>query len=192
MIQETRDPLDNVVTVVTKDKTDKTVIALDYRVLQPWLVTDPNNNRSAIAFDVLGLVVGTAVMGKMGEIKGDSLDGFEPNLDEASIISHIQNPFTSNPQDILKKATTRIVYDLYQYKRSSKIPNSAPLPNVVYSLIRETHVSDLVASPTARPDPYQNPAQTSPILMALDERSKKKSRQSLARSLTGFLLIQGG
>ncbi len=148
LIQETHDPLDNVVTAVTKDKMDKTVIALDYRVLQPWLVTDPNDNRSAIAYDILGLVVGTAVMGKIGENKGDSLDGFDSNLDEATIISHIKNPLTNDPHDILNKATTCLIYDLFQYKRSSETSNSELLPNVVYSLIRETHDSDLVASPT--------------------------------------------
>ena len=31
----------------------------DYRVLQPALVTDPNANRQAVAFDALGMVVGT-------------------------------------------------------------------------------------------------------------------------------------
>ena len=36
----------------------------DYRVLQPSVVTDPNGNRSQVAFDALGLVVGTAVMGE--------------------------------------------------------------------------------------------------------------------------------
>ena len=38
--------------------------ANDYRVLQPAQVTDANGNRSEVAFDALGLVVGTAVMGK--------------------------------------------------------------------------------------------------------------------------------
>ena len=36
----------------------------DYRVLQPRLITDPNGNRTEVAFDALGMVVGTAVMGK--------------------------------------------------------------------------------------------------------------------------------
>ena len=48
---------------------------IDYRVLQPALVTDPNGNRSAVTFDALGMVVGTAVMGKTGENLGDLLDG---------------------------------------------------------------------------------------------------------------------
>ena len=52
----------------------------DYRVLQPRLMMDPNRNRSAVAFDALGMVVGTAVMGKPAPatVEGDSLDGFEP------------------------------------------------------------------------------------------------------------------
>ena len=48
-----------------------TQAALNYRVLQPWLLTDANNNRTAVRFDLLGMVVATALMGK-GE--GDTLD----------------------------------------------------------------------------------------------------------------------
>ena len=51
---ETRDPLGNRVAVK----------ANDYRVMQPRLVSDPNSNETEISFDTLGLVVGTAVMGK--------------------------------------------------------------------------------------------------------------------------------
>ena len=47
------------------DGTDRT--GNDYRVLQPALVTDPNRNRTEVAFDTLGMVVGTAVMGKPEE-----------------------------------------------------------------------------------------------------------------------------
>src|SRR5262249_14516044 len=36
----------------------------DYRVLQAALLSDANGNRSEVAFDALGLVAGTAVMGK--------------------------------------------------------------------------------------------------------------------------------
>ena len=46
----------------------------DYRVLAPDLVTDPNGNRRAVAFDALGLVVKTAVMGKEGDSDGDTLE----------------------------------------------------------------------------------------------------------------------
>lgn len=140
LLQKTRDPLGNIITVETKDDQGNDLIALDYRVLQPYVVTDPNGNRSAVVFDALSLVVGTAVMGKVGENKGDSLKDFEPDLDEATIISHIQNPF-AKPNDILKKATTRLVYDLHQYQRSSGTANT--LPNVVYTMARETHDANL-------------------------------------------------
>jgi gamma-glutamyl:cysteine ligase YbdK (ATP-grasp superfamily) len=51
-------------------------------VLQPRLVTDPNGNRTEAAFDTLGMVVGTAVMGKPlpATTEGDTLDGFDPDL----------------------------------------------------------------------------------------------------------------
>ena len=47
----------------------------DYRLLQPALVMDPNRNRSAVAFDALGMVVGTAMMGKPEDnpVPGDRL-----------------------------------------------------------------------------------------------------------------------
>ena len=112
----------------------------DHRVMQSRLVTDPNGNRSAVAFDALGMVVGVAAMGKEGELLGDSLDGFEPDLDETTIIAHLQNPFT-NPHDILNHASSRMIYDLHQFLRSSATGDAQPI--VVYSLARETHDSDL-------------------------------------------------
>src|SRR5207302_261178 len=45
----------------------------DYRVLQTAQVTDPNGNRSAVRFDELGMVVATAVMGKVDGGEGDTL-----------------------------------------------------------------------------------------------------------------------
>lgn len=51
-----------------------TTAQYDYRVLQPDLVTDPNGNRQAFAFDVRGMVTKSAVMGKDGSTDGDTLD----------------------------------------------------------------------------------------------------------------------
>ncbi|MBI1852860.1 MAG: toxin, partial [Planctomycetes bacterium] len=78
LVEETRDALENRVTVGERnvDPTQPLVRrAQNYRVLQPALVMDPNRNRSAVAFDALGLVVGTAVMGKPEEVPvpGDRL-----------------------------------------------------------------------------------------------------------------------
>ena len=126
---ETRDALGNVVATVN-----------DYRLLQPSLLTDPNGNRSAVAFDTLGLVVGTAVMGKPGEHLGDELLGFEPDLDEAVIQAHLAAPL-ADPHAILQRAANRLVYDLLAYQRTQSL--AQPEPTVVYALARETHAWDL-------------------------------------------------
>ena len=90
----------------------------DYRVLQPMLVTDPNGNRGAVRFDALGLVVGTAVMGKTTETLGDSFAGFAAGSRRRNDrTQHLADPLTS-PGAILGTATTRIVYDLAAYYRS--------------------------------------------------------------------------
>jgi len=62
-VTETTDPLGNQVKAQS-----------DYRVLQPSQLTDPNANRSAVRFDELGMVVATAVMGKLNAGEGDTLD----------------------------------------------------------------------------------------------------------------------
>ena len=76
LMVETRDALGNRVTVD----------ANDYRVLQPRLVSDPNRNQTEVAFDTLGMVVGTAVMGKPlpAAVEGDSLAGFVADLDASA------------------------------------------------------------------------------------------------------------
>ena len=131
LVTQTRDALDNLVTAQN-----------DYRVLQPSLLTDANGNRSEAAFDTLGMVVGTAVMGKETENKGDTLAGFNPDLDEATVLTHLENPIV-DPHAILQRATTRLVYDLFAYYRTKDQPE--PQPAVAYALARETHDSDLTA-----------------------------------------------
>jgi RHS repeat-associated protein len=108
----------------------------DYRALQPRLVTDPNSNQTQVAFDLLGLVAGTAVMGKVSEHIGDSLTGFVPDLDDPTIVAHMQNPLVA-PDAILGNATTRVIYDIAAYYRTGTAPPA------VYTLARETNVSDL-------------------------------------------------
>jgi RHS repeat-associated protein len=125
---ETRDALGNIVQV-----------SLDYRVLQPRLMTDPNGNRAEVAFDALGMVVGTALMGKATEAKGDTLQGFVADLDYATALAHLDNPL-ADPQAILQRAGTRLVYDLFAYSRT----RDEPQPAVVYALARETHDADLI------------------------------------------------
>ncbi len=146
LVQETRDALGNRMTVGERngDSTQPLVLTgQDYRMLQPALVMDPNRNRSAVAFDVLGFVVGTAVMGKPEENLGDTLTGFVTDLTDAVIQDQFANPL-ANPQAILGQATTRLVYDLFAYSRTKDQAN--PQPAVVYILGRETHNADLASS----------------------------------------------
>ncbi len=50
-----------------------TSVAIDYRVLAPSLLTDPNGNQTAVAFDPLGMLTASAVMGTAGSGDGDTL-----------------------------------------------------------------------------------------------------------------------
>lgn len=89
LIQAAQDPFGNISRVSydpydllvarTEDALGNAISAQhDYRVVQPALVTDANENRAAARFDALGMVVATAVMGKAGESDpektGDTLD----------------------------------------------------------------------------------------------------------------------
>lgn len=129
LVTQTRDALGNVIHARN-----------EYRVLQPSLMTDPNGNRSEVAFDTLGMVVGTAVMGKETESKGDNLTGFTPDLDEATVLTHLSDPL-ADPHAILQGATTRLVYDLFAYHGTKDQPD--PQPAVAYAMARETHQADL-------------------------------------------------
>jgi RHS repeat-associated protein len=138
---DVRDPLGNRVTAGERDEQGNIAAPeIDYRVLQPRLVMDPNRNRSAAGFDALGMVVSTAVTGKPEERLGEWRYAFESDLAESVALAHLQSPLT-NPQEIIGSATTRLVYDLFAYARSSNDPQ--PQPAVVYALARETHESDL-------------------------------------------------
>jgi RHS repeat-associated protein len=140
---ESRDALGNLVTVGERQANgsrDPAKPGNDYRVLRPARITDPNRNRAAVAFDALGFVVGSAVMGKAGENAGDSLDGFVADLDESNALAHLADPLAA-PGAVLQRATTRAIYDLSAYQVTRGDPQ--PKPVRVYSLMRETHDSEL-------------------------------------------------
>ncbi|MEY2832280.1 MAG: hypothetical protein RLZZ574_1538, partial [Cyanobacteriota bacterium] len=52
----------------------ETIAINDYRVLAPVMAINPNKNRAVVEFDVLGMVVKSAVMGKEGAGEGDTLE----------------------------------------------------------------------------------------------------------------------
>jgi RHS repeat-associated protein len=139
LIVETLDALGNRVTVD----------ATDYRVLQPLVVSDANRNRAAAVFDVLGMTVATAVMGKPSPAgaEGDTLGGLVTELTAAQLDQFVSAPrrpsaspneseATPIVHDLLRGATTRIVYDLDRFRRAGEPPFAA-------TIVRETHVSDL-------------------------------------------------
>ncbi len=146
LMLETRDGLGNRVSAGERDGEGHIVTyGLDYRVLQPRLVMDANRNRAMVAFDTLGMVAGTAVLGKPEENLGDRLDDFRADLPEDVIAAHLRHPLR-NPHAILHHASGRLIYDLFAYQRTQDDPQ--PQPPVVYFLTRETHVSDLAESET--------------------------------------------
>ena len=111
----------------------------DYRVLQPAQVTDPNGNRTVVAFDVLGMLVATAVMGKVNETdgipKGDSLQGFVADLSDTQLNAFFNDP-RGQAAAFLGSATSRIIYDVDRYLKSGE-------PAFAATMTRETHVADL-------------------------------------------------
>jgi RHS repeat-associated protein len=136
LLLDTRDPLGNRVTAGERDDDGIVSPRINYRVLQPELMTDPNGNRSTVAFDVLGMVAGTAVMGKTSENAGDSLDDFQAQLDQGRIDAFLTDPRGPIATELLGNATTRIVYDETRFLRQEQ-------PAVAATIARETHISDL-------------------------------------------------
>lgn len=145
LMTEIRDVLGNRVTVDVND----------YRVLQPRVVSDPNRNRTEVAFDALGMVVGTAVAGKPlpAPQEGDTLTGFAADLTDAQIDAFFG---AAGPQagaaGLLGDATTRVVHDLHRFRRTRQANPGTPeawLPACAATLARETHVHD--------PVPHQGP-----------------------------------
>ncbi|WP_373509393.1 toxin TcdB middle/C-terminal domain-containing protein, partial [Thiocapsa sp.] len=147
LMVETRDALGNRVTVD----------ANDYRVLQPRRVSDPNRNQTEVAFDTLGMVVGTAVMGKPQPAppEGDTLSGFvtDPSQAQLDLLVSAPRQPSADPKaseatqivhDLLQGATTRIVYDLDRYERLGEPPFAA-------TIARETHHSALSKDAQGRP-----------------------------------------
>jgi RHS repeat-associated protein len=141
--------------VKTVDALANTVsAAIDYRVLQPSTITDANGNRSAVSFDILGRVAGTAVMGKLGENVGDTLAGFSADITEQQIDDfHDADDPRGLAGALLGGATSRVVYDLQRFFSSRMAaPNDPSKWQPVYAvtIARETHLSDLLPNQTSR------------------------------------------
>ena len=106
----------------------------DYRVLKPFLLTDTNGNRARVAFDALGIVVGTALMGKSSEALGDPMLTFTTEITPQQLENFFADPLNQSAA-LLADATTRVVYDLTRFSTTQQ-------PNYAATIARETHTSD--------------------------------------------------
>lgn len=141
LVRKTQDALENTVRTETEDEHGDTKVTLDYRVLQPWFVTDPNGNRSQVAFDALGMVTATAVMGKREETKGDILsNNAVQDLTKKALNLFFKRPKIEAPK-FLDTATSRVIYDLWRYYHTRD--SEDPEPAYAATIVRETHVADL-------------------------------------------------
>jgi RHS repeat-associated protein len=141
LILEIEDALGNRVTAGERGVNgDVAVGGNDYRVLAPRLLMDANRNRVSVSYDARGLAVGTARMGKPEEHLGDSLEGFEPDLDDADLLGYLDSPL-DRPHRLLGRATWRVVYDPFAYLRSRS--RQQPQPVTTATVVRESHEHDL-------------------------------------------------
>jgi len=152
-----KDPFNNVTTVdydrydlmvtTTRDAIGNEVKAEnDYRVMQPRVTIDPNQNRSQAAFDILGMVAGSAILGKVHEGEsesGDSLQGLVTDLSDEQVQAFLEQP-RATAQSLLGNATTRILYDLHRFQNSGQ-------PVFTATIAREQHVN----SPNGAESPVQ-------------------------------------
>jgi hypothetical protein len=99
----------------------------NYRVLQPYVMKDANDNLSAVRFDELGMVVKTFMIGKKGVDKGDELDDSKTELKSA--VDFPGSELEYNLDKWLVQSTAP-GFDLANYK---------PEPAFVKTRTRETH-----------------------------------------------------
>ncbi|PXX16111.1 RHS repeat-associated protein [Nitrosomonas ureae] len=132
-IQSSTDALGNTSEIWVDPKTKKP--RFDYRVLAPIEMVDPNGNHAEVYFDILGMVVASAVKGKGNGTEGDELDGFDDNLANPSTVE-VQAFCTASEMNLdqariwLGRASARFVYHFGEPDR----------PPGACGIVRETHV----------------------------------------------------
>ena len=108
-----------------------TTVHYDYRVLEPVHLTDPNQNHTKLAFDTLGMMCASAIMGKNpieGQF-GDNLEGLKVDLTPNELDSFISDPEgkstpATGAKALLGNATSRFVYDVGRFARHQ--PSDSP------------------------------------------------------------------
>ncbi|MEQ1794742.1 MAG: SpvB/TcaC N-terminal domain-containing protein [Nitrospira sp.] len=130
----------------------------DYRVLAPIEMVDANGNRSEVAFDILGMVVASAVKGKGTE--ADDLIGFDDALlnPSAAAVQAFCINATMNEQTAkmwLGKASARFVYHFGEERDVQGVfIKWEGFPAGACGIVRERHASKVVLDPL-RENPLQ-------------------------------------
>lgn len=153
LMQESMDALNNRVTVGERNLDNSLGFnGNNYRVLQAETMMGPNRNRTRVAFDVLGLVAGSAIMGKPEDNpqQGDVIDNtFIANLTRHQINTFEDDPLGQSAYDLLGTTSSRIINDVHRFYHSQQqYPNepSKWQASFASTIVRETHVSDLPVS----------------------------------------------
>jgi len=116
----TFDPNYSLLPIQSQDALNNKIQAqYNFRVLVPWLLTDPNGDQAGVRLDALGMVTATAVMGQAGLNQGDVLD------------------LTTSEASPIDDPTTKLDYYLFNWDNPD--PTQTPVPNYVHIQARETH-----------------------------------------------------
>lgn len=103
LMQKTTDALGN----------ESSIEAYDFRTLQALKLKDANDNQSVTAYDILGMPVGVAILGKgndSSDTEADHLDNFVADLSNAEKDAFFADP-VAEALGLLQGATARYIYD---------------------------------------------------------------------------------
>jgi RHS repeat-associated protein len=121
------------------------IARFDYRVLAPLEMIDPNGNHTEVYFDILGMVVASAVKGKGTE--GDDLTGFDDDLanPSAAAVQAFCTDSLMNEQQArawLNRATARFVYHFGEGRDANgHVSGWATRPAGACGIVRATHAT---------------------------------------------------
>ena len=142
MAVESRDALDNV-----------TRAEIDWRVMQPFRVTDANGNRTEVAYDALARVAAHASRGPEGTAIGGDLTGLDPDPDDAALAAFAANPMAVAAA-MAMGASARMVYDPFAFARDGRPPWTARIARERHALGADAGVPDRVAVSISHSDGF--------------------------------------
>lgn len=167
LVEEQSDPLGNRTTIgydrfdllpetVTDARNLQTLAEHNYRVMQPGMITDPNGNRTVVAYSPIGLPSSLAVVGKERAGQGDR----RKEGDSATNTRHVDYP------------STRFEYGLRAYFNTEHRPPDERDPIFVRTFKRQEHFWDVITSENKRRAANGQPALSEAGIDALFPRDE--------------------